>query len=392
MISAIYLTIIILFNRTIKTNTIINQENNVSINNLIIESVSAFETIKGLNIEDNIIFKFSKIYSKSLNNLYYSEKINNIVLVLKELIADIGTLLISFITIKLIMKGKLTIGNYMTITFLSSYLIYPIKNMIDMLNEYHYVKSAIIRGNNLLEYDDEKIYEKDKLPVNGNIKIENLSYTYNNKYYVLKNINLFIKDKERVLILGSSGSGKSTIMKILYKYYEVARDRVYINNYDINDYSMSDIRKHVTYISQNEMLFTGSIRDNILLERNIGDIEFLNICKILHIDEIVKNNILGYDYLLEENGFNLSGGQRQRIILARSLLKNSNVIMIDEGLNQIDVKLERQILTDIFSYFYDKTFIIISHRKDNMDLYDRVIKISSGRVKEMEERLRKWNI
>ena len=178
-------------------------------------------------------------------------------------------------------------------------------------------------------------------------------------------------------------------MKILYRYYDIDRNMIYINNYDINDYSITDIRKHITYISQNEMLFTGSIRDNILLGREVSEVSFLNICKLLHIDEIVKNNILGYDYQVEENGTNLSGGQRQRIILARSLLKNSKVIMIDEAFNQIDIKLEREILIDIFNYFYDKTFIIISHRSENIDLYDRVVRISNGRVEEMEER-RRW--
>ena len=188
-----------------------------------------------------------------------------------------------------------------------------------------------------------------------------------------------------VIVVGESGSGKSTIMKILYKCYDISRNMVYINGYDLNDYSMSDIRKNITYIAQNEILFNGSIRDNIILDRNVSEIEFLNICKIVGIDDIIKDNILGYDYIIEENGSNLSGGQRQRIILARSLLKNSRVIMIDEGLNQIDIKLEREILNNIFNYFYDKTFIIISHRKENMDLYNRVIRISDGMVRDMEE-------
>lgn len=94
---------------------------------------------------------------------------------------------------------------------------------------------------------------------------------------------------------------------------------------------------------------------------------------------------MGYDYILEENGINISGGQRQRIILARSLLKNSKIIMIDEGFNQIDIKLEREILLDIFRYFHDRTFIIISHRIENSDLYNRVIKIDNGFVNMIEE-------
>lgn len=386
VIEIIYILIILIFNKSVKRTTIRNQENNVKINNSIIESANMFETVKGLNIESNMIFKFSKLYSISLNNLYYSEKLNNIILILKEMVNDIGMLIINFIIIKEVMDGHLTIGDYMTITFLSNYLIYPIKNMIDILSEFHYIKNAIRRGNNLLEYNEEKLYEDNKLLVNGNIKIKNLKYTFNNKYYVLKDINLFIRSGEKVLILGESGCGKSTIMKILYKYYEIDRDMVYINDYDLCDYSLSDIRRHVIYVSQNESLFAGSIRNNIVLDRNIGEVEFLNICKILHIDDIVKNNILGYDYMIEEGGVNLSGGQRQRIILARSLLKNSNIIMIDEGLNQIDINLEREILKDIFNYFYDKTFIIVSHRKNNIDIFDRVINIEKGSVKKIEER------
>ena len=384
VIFVLYLLVILFFNNIIKRNTILNQENVALVNNTILESISSFETVKGLNIEDNIIYKFSKVYSKTLNSLFYSEKVNNIILFIKELINDIGLLVVNFMSFRFIMSGALSIGDYMTIIFLSGYMIYPIRNVIDILNEFHYSKNAIKRANNLFEANEEKIYNDVKLDVSGNIKIKNLSYSFNNKFYVLRDINLFIKDRERVLLLGASGSGKSTILKLLYKYFEVDRDKIFINNYDINDYSMSDIRKNITYISQNEILYTGSIRDNIILDRNIGEVDYLNICKLLHIDEIVKDNILGYDYLLEENGINISGGQRQRIILARSLLKESKVIMIDEGLNQVDIKLEREILKNIFNYFYDKTFIIVSHRKENIDLYDKVIKIDDGVVEKME--------
>ena len=278
------------------------------------------------------------------------------------------------------MKGNLTIGSYTTITYLMTYLIYPLNNLISILNEYYYNKSALKRANSLFEIEDEKIYEERKLAVNGNIKIHNLNYTYNNKSYILKNLNLRIEDRERVLILGPSGCGKSTIMKLLYKYYPVDRDMIFINNYDINDYSLSDIRRDFIYVSQNELLYTDSIRNNILLDRQIKEERYLDMCKIFYVDDIIKGSMLGYDYLLEENGCNISGGQRQRIILARSLLKEGKIIMIDEGLSQIDINLERKILKNMFYYFYDQTIIIISHRQENMDLYDRVIRIEEGKT------------
>ena len=381
----LYLIIILIFNKTIKKYTIQSQKNIALINSAIVESVSSFETIKGLNIEDNMIYKFSQKYSKALNTHYNLEKLNNTISLLKELVTDISLLLINFCSFKLIMTNHLTIGNYMTITMLSNYLIYPIRNIINLTEEYHYVKNSITRANNLFEVEDENIYDDKKLEINGNIRITNLKYTFNNKNYILKNINLFIKDKDRVILLGPSGSGKSTILKILYKYLEVDRKTVYINGYDINDYSLIDIRKNITYISQNEIIYNDTIRNNIILDREVSEIDYLNICHLLHIDDIVKDNILGYDYILEENAINLSGGQRQKIILARSLLKRSNIIMIDEGFSQIDIETEREILQNIFRYFYNKTFIVISHRTENLDLYNRIIKIKGGKIKEISE-------
>ena len=381
----LYLIIILIFNKTIKKYTIQSQKNIALINSAIVESVSSFETIKGLNIEDNMIYKFSQNYSKALNTNYNLEKLNNTISLLKEFITNISLLLINFYSFKLIMTNHLTIGNYMTITMLSNYLIYPIRNIINLTEEYHYVKNSITRANNLFEVEDENIYDDKKLEINGNIKITNLKYTFNNKNYILKNINLFIKDKDRVILLGPSGSGKSTILKILYKYLEVDRKTVYINGYDINDYSLIDIRKNITYISQNEIIYNDTIRNNIILDREVSEIDYLNICHLLHIDDIVKDNILGYDYILEENAINLSGGQRQKIILARSLLKRSNIIMIDEGFSQIDIETEREILQNIFRYFYNKTFIVISHRTENLDLYNRIIKIKGGKIKEISE-------
>lgn len=381
----LYILIVLVFNNYIKNITIKRQEATAILNNTIIESVSTFETIKGLNIEDNIIYKFSKDYSSLLNITFDIDKLNNLLTFLKEMIINICLITVDYYIFKNIMNGISTTGDYLTITILSSYLIYPISNIMDLSYEYHYIKNSIKRANTFFEVEEEKIHDKRKLIVNGNIKITNLKYTFNNKYYVLNDINLFIKNNDRVLILGSSGSGKSTILKLLYKYLEADRKTIYINGYDINDYSLSDIRESITYVSQNELLFNDTIRNNIILGREVSEIDYLNICKILHIDDIVKDSIQGYDYVLEENGINLSGGQRQRIILARSLLKNSNIIMIDEGFNQIDITLEREILQDIFTYYHNKTFIIVSHRKENSDLYNRIIKIKNGVVQSIEE-------
>ena len=219
------------------------------------------------------------------------------------------------------------------------------------------------------------------LPIVGNINIHNLSFSYNNKTNILNNISLDIDKNSKVLLLGNSGSGKSTLLKLLYRYYDIPRNKIFINNYDILDFNLLDIRKNIAYISQNEFIYTDTVRNNIILDRDISESEFLFACKLLYVTDIVSDNPLSYDMPLEENGVNISGGQRQRIILARTILKKSKIIMIDEGLNEIDVVLERKILRNMFMYLKDCIFIIISHRTDNMDLYDKVIRLDNGIMK-----------
>lgn len=384
LIIFIYLIIIIIFNYPIKVLTRNLQEKSSLVNSFIVESINAYESIKGLNIEDNIILKFSKKYSYLLNTSYRKECVENLMILFKELVTDLGLLFVSYISIKFIINDTLSIGSYLNITLLSNYLIYPIRNIIDVLSEYHFIQSALLRANNLLGVEEENAFGNHLLKVEGNIVVNHLTYSYNNKYNVFEDISFNINKGDKVLILGSSGSGKSTIMKLIYKYYSCPRDRIYLNNYDLNDYSLSDIRKNITYISQNEIIFTGTIKDNIILGRDIGEEEFQKVVRITYTDEIVKDISLGYDYQLEENGANISGGQRERIILARSLLKNSNIIMIDEGLNEIDSVLERKILKNVFKEYLGKTFLIISHRKDNIDLYNRLIKLEDSHLKSYE--------
>ena len=146
----------------------------------------------------------------------------------------------------------------------------------------------------------------------------------------------------------------------------------------MNNYSLNHIRREVCYISQQETLFTESIYQNIVLDKQVDYNDFLDIAKCCMIDEFANTDILAYDKLLEENGFNLSGGQRQRIILARALLKDAQIYILDESLNEVDINKERQILEKLFNIYKNKTFIVISHRFHNQDLFNKKYKIDNG--------------
>jgi len=395
IIIMIYIVLFLIFRPSIKNMTDINQEDNSKINSQLVESISSYETIKGLNLEKIFQNKINKLYLTSMNNNLNFSKLINTQDLLNDLFEGIILLFILYTGSNLIMDNLLTIGSLITFNSLVYYFITPIKSSLDFYKDLFYVKNSIKRINNILNYKYEKLDKNTNLLITGDIKINNLEFSYNNKTNIINDISLSINDKDKVLILGSSGSGKSSLLKLLYKYYEVERNKIYINDYDINDFTLKDIRENITYISQNEVLYNDTIRNNIILDRNIDDKSFINVCNMLYVNEIIKDNILSYDYSLEENGANISGGQRQRIILARALLKNSKIILIDEGLNEIDINLERKILKNIFAYYKDKTIIIVSHRLDNMDLYNKVINIEKGRVKDVLTRnewyIRYWN-
>ena len=220
-----------------------------------------------------------------------------------------------------------------------------------------------------LFYDkkDNGIIDKKMI---GDIYFNNLSYSFDDVNDVLKNINLKITKASKVMVLGSSGSGKSTLFKLLKKYYQIPRDKIYIDDIDINDYQNSDI----IYVSQNELLFSDTVYNNIDSDN------IIDISKICLVDDIIKNNQLGFNFLIEENGFNLSGGEKQRIILARAIAKPFEILVIDEGLSQVDINMERIIMKNLITMYKDKTIIFISHRIDNIDLFDQVIKIEKGNL------------
>ena len=254
------------------------------------------------------------------------------------------------------------------------YFLEPIRNIIDMDVSVKESRESITRLLSLYEnYFDKGIVNFK----GGRICFSNLSFSFDNKK-ILKNINLVINKGERIMICGTSGSGKSTLLKLLMKYYSVNRGMIFIDGIDINDYKVKSLRKNISYVSQNEIIFNDSLINNLNFYSRDNN-EVLNMARLVEFNEIMDND-LGLNMMIEENGLNLSGGQRQRIVLARALLKQAQIILIDEGLSQVDVPLERKILKNIFNEFRDKTFIIVSHRMENVDLYDRVIKINNGEI------------
>lgn len=323
-------------------------KNKSLLNSYLNESIIGFETINNLNIHEIILEKFNDKYNSFISVSKRLDSTLNNEFLFKNLIINISLLLV------LIYGFLSSDSNFITIYFLFSLLN---SCFMEILNFDGNLSSVIF---SIKHVQDLYSNYKEKVITFGNINIEHVSKSFNGKL-VLDNINLLIKKGQKVFVCGESGSGKSTLFKIVKGYYDYF-GKCSIDGYESDKYSFSN----VLYVDSDEYLFTGRVKDNFVRGSN-----YINN-KICELDKLEDDFIL-------ENGFNLSNGQRQRISLARAL-NNFNIIIIDEGLDGVDINMERRILKKIFSYYSDKTIIYISHRLDNLDLFDRFIKMKSGRI------------
>ena len=364
----IYLLIVLIFSKRIKNSINEVQIENGHYNQVITESVEGYETNKNINMTNYIAKKINLSFIKySYKNKCLEYLINNQTL-LKDIVMSVSNIIIMLIGIVLISKNKLSLGDYLLFNTIMIYFTEPIKNILDLEPNISHIKGIYNRINDLLLVNSKDAIDTDTT-IKGDIIIDNLSYSYNNYDVLFKNINFKINYGSKHLLYGNSGSGKSTILKILLKYLDDYGGRILINNRNIKDIDSNIISSSFTYVSQNSYLNNDTLKNNIIYDRQISDENYENIINICHVNKIRDDKLLRDNYMVEENGFNLSGGERQKIVLARSLLKESNYIILDEALSEVGFEEEKIILNKIISYFKDKTIIYISHKKEIIDLF-----------------------
>lgn len=342
-----------------------------------LDSISGYETINGINIKRIIN---SKVINSHIKYINYEENFSKIIIfreLLKNIINDLGIIIIDYIGIVLVYDGKMTLSILITFNTIMSYLFISIKNILEVCFSLNDFKTSVKRINDIM------IQKKDNGFLNtfekGDIKIRNLVYTFDDINNTLNDVSLDIKDKEKLLVIGKSGSGKSTLFKIIKGYYKVGYDKITINDIDINNYKYDVLQNNIVYVNSNEIIFNDTLLNNINI--NMKDAkEVINVCKICEIKQIIENSNLGFNMLIEDSGFNLSNGERQRIALARALLCNFEILILDESLNQVDVLMEKRILKKLFDYYKNKTIIFISHRLNNIELFDHIIEIRKGKI------------
>lgn len=370
-----YMFVYLLFRDKIYSMSLILKEKNSEVNSYLIESILGIDTIKNFNIEKERKLRFKSKYNNLLKlNVKYNKFILSIEL-FQNFIMTISNVFILFVGIKLVNKGLLLFSNLIIINSLLIYFFISLKNIIYFDRILIDSKNSYNRLEDLLD-EEEDNNNKSNFNFNNNIEFKNVAYSYDS-YNIFENLSFNIDKGDFVFVKGDSGVGKSTLFKILTKQINDYKGKVIIDNTNIKNLSLNDIRNNICFVSQNEIIFTDTILNNITLFKEVTKKELEKVIRITGIYKFLKEKNISLNFLLEENGHNISGGERQRILLARALLQNKKILILDETTNGIDILSEENIVRKVKEE-YDVTLILISHRYDNLKLFNKVFEIKGG--------------
>lgn len=344
-------------------------------NNTVLENIKMINSIKNLDAVDGTLNKIERKLTHYLYDTYKVNTILNKINIFKVSCYEIGFFLINTFGFYFVYKGIINMIDLITFNALLNLYFEPLKNIVDSIPKYSFMKASITKINDFLGVHAEILGEKTSTD-GYDISINNLNYSYNKYQNVLKSVNLNIKEGEFVLLQGASGSGKSTLCSILNKYITDYSGDILFGKMNYKDLSIKTIRENIVYVGQNENIFTGSIKENITFGNKVSDLNFDKICKICKVDDVANKKTFRYESLIGSDEGNISGGEKQRIILARAVLKDFNVLILDEALSEVDIKLELEILKSIRENYKDKTIIYISHKKYS-NIFDKVINMEA---------------
>ncbi len=281
---------------------------------------------------------------------------------------------------KLVVANTITVGEFIIFNDFINEIIWPLIWFPRLITNMKNAQVAVFKLDELYKLPVEELTEK-KEKLNGNIKIQNLSFKHIDNKEALKNININLKQGETLGIIGTIGSGKTTIANILLKIYDIENNKVFIDGKDINQINTYELRDSFCYITQESFLFSDTLKNNItLFNDRFSDEQIMKSLKYAGLEEDIKNMEYGIETIVGEKGITLSGGQRQRVAIARAFLYNQNLIIFDDSFSAIDNKTEKNILKNIKEILKDKTRIIISNRISDVNFADNIIVLDEGQI------------
>lgn len=353
------------------------------LNTVVQENISGNRVVKAFAKEDYEIEKFSRVNTGYKEKNLRASKVWQKYLPILDSLASVLVLILILVGGLMVINKSLTLGELITFNSLIWALNNPLRMAGWLIND---IQRFAASGEKIMELmvekpkikNSPKAIKKDKL--NGSIEFKNVTFSYGDEP-VLKNINLKVNPGEKVAIVGPTGSGKSSLISLICRFYDCTSGEVLVDGINIKDLDIASLRQNVSIAMQDIFLFSDTIEGNIsyaVPEAPMDDITWAS--QVAGAHGFIENMPEGYETIVGERGVGLSGGQKQRIALARALIKNPSILILDDTTSSVDVETEQEIQNTLNSYFKDKTTFIIAHRISSVKNADKIIVINDGRI------------
>ena len=367
--------------------TLLNSKTASAIN----EAVDNSETVQAYTLEDKMLVKVDTLwkagYQATKMNMTWSNLLKNT----NSFLVILATSIVMYVGGTYAMEGKMTFGQLFIFITYMGYLLGPVENLVKRITTRNQKKIDVERIYQVLsDHEDVENLRKDReMPahIEGVIELQDINYSYNGQA-VLQNLNLRVNKGEKVGIIGPSGGGKSTLLKLLPLFIEPKSGTILIDGVDTQSVSLHELRRTIAWVSQMPQLFSGSILENIYdgdVYRRVNVQEIQNAINVANVTEFTVRLPMGIKSPAGENGSSLSGGQRQRIAIARSLIRNAPILCLDEPTAALDAKSENYIRDSLMKIIKDKTVLMVTHRRSLLALMDSIYVLDNGVLTNVNE-------
>ncbi len=352
---------------------------------VLIESLAGVETIKGMRAEGLMQHKWETLI-KSLAKLGVKLRalanLSTNFSIYAQHMTVVGVVIVGVYKIS---AGDLTVGALIACVILAGRTLSPISQAAVLMTRYKQSKTSLGSLDNIMKMPVERPYDKVFLhrpKLKGSIEFKNVDFSYPNQVIpALNKVSFSIKPGERIGVIGRTGSGKSTIEKLMLKLYQASSGTILVDNTEIQQLDPAELRYHIGYIPQDVVLFHGTIRDNIVIGAPyVDDTAVMHAAQLSGVDTFVSQHPEGFDRQIYERGQNLSGGQRQAIAIARALLLDPPILIFDEPFNSIDDTTISYFFGHLNQYLMNKTLILVTHKASLLGLVNRLIVIEGGKI------------
>ena len=354
-------------------------------NGHLIESLNNIETIKTHNMSGRMQHEWEEATGEISTKGLKSRMLSSSIPTVTGLFTQLNTVFVVFYGVYLIEDFSLSMGALIAVVILTSRTIAPMAQVASLITNYEDAKTAFNAIEDILAQPLERPAGKEFLSMpelKVKIEFKDVSFTYpDSEKPALQNISFVIEPNEKVGVIGRIGSGKSTIEKLILGLYAPDSGTVLIDDIDINQLDPADLRRNISYVPQDITLFRGNIKDNILSRSPHGrDEDLLKAVRLSGVEEFVKLHPSGLGMAVGERGIGLSGGQRQSVGIARALMLESPLVLLDEPTNAMDQLTERRIIQNLTPYIQDKTFILVTQKMDLLSMVERVIVMHESKI------------